>query len=80
MGIYHPCAKYSLKGLLSPNSPKSQNFEKMKKTSGDIIILHMCTKSYDHMMYSSWDTVRDGQTGRQMAKQKKWVPIIDFLF
>ena len=26
----------------SPNSPKNQNFKKMKKTSGDIIILHMC--------------------------------------
>ena len=42
-----------------PNSPKNQNFEKMKKTPGDIIILHMCTKNYDQMMYSSWDMVRD---------------------
>ena len=39
--------------LLPPNSPKNQNFEKMKKTPGDIIILHMCTKNYDQMMYSS---------------------------
>ena len=30
-----------------PNNPKNQNFEKLKKTSGDIIILHMCTKNYD---------------------------------
>ena len=27
----------------------------MKKTPGDIIILHMCIKNHDHMMYSSWD-------------------------
>ena len=33
--------------LLPPNSPKNQNFEKMKKTPGDIIILHKCTKNYD---------------------------------
>ena len=30
-----------------PNSPKNQNFKKMKKTLGDIIILHMCTKNFD---------------------------------
>ena len=29
------------------------NFKKMKKTPGDIIILHMCTKIYDQMMYGS---------------------------
>ena len=45
--------------LLPPNSPKNQNFEKMKKTPGDIIILHMCTKNYDQMMYGSWDMVHD---------------------
>ena len=27
--------------------------KKMKKTPGDIIILHMCTKNYDQMMYGS---------------------------
>ena len=32
------------------NKPKNQSFEKMKKTSGDIIILHKCTKNYDHMI------------------------------
>ena len=35
------------------NSPKNQNLKKMKKRSGDIIILQMCTKNYDHMMYGS---------------------------
>ena len=42
-----------------PNSQKNQNFEKMKQTPGDVIILYMCTKNYDHMMYGFWDTVRD---------------------
>ena len=31
-----------------PNDPKNQHFEKMKKRPGDINILHMCTKNYDH--------------------------------
>ena len=30
-----------------PNSQKNQNFKKMKKTPGHIIILHMYTKNYD---------------------------------
>ena len=36
--------------LFSPNNPENLNFEKMKKASGHVIILHMCTinkKSYD---------------------------------
>ena len=39
--------------LLPPNSPKNQNLKKVKKTAGDIIILHLCTKNYDQMMYGS---------------------------
>ena len=27
--------------------PKNQSFKKIKKTTGDIIILYMCTKNYD---------------------------------
>ena len=34
----------------------------MKKAPGDIIILQICTKNDDHMMYGSWDMVRDGWT------------------
>ena len=41
------------------NNLKNQNFEKMKKPAGDIIILHMHTKNYDQMMYSFWDMVHD---------------------
>ena len=32
---------------------------KMKKFAGDIIILYMCTKNHNHMIYSSWDTEWD---------------------
>ena len=42
-----------------PNSPKNQNLIKKKKTPGDIIILHKCTKNRAHMLYCSWDMVRD---------------------
>ena len=30
--------------------------KKKKKINGDINILHICTKNYNHMKYSSWDT------------------------
>ena len=30
-------------------------FWKIKKFAGDIIILHMCTKHHNHIMYGSWD-------------------------
>ena len=45
--------------LYSPKSPKNQNFEKMKKNPGNIIISHMCTKNYDQMKYGSWDMVHN---------------------
>ena len=44
--------------LLPTNSPKNENFKKMKKTPGDII-LHKCTKNHDHRLYCSWDKERD---------------------
>ena len=37
------------------NNLKNQNREKMKKTPGDIIILHLRTRNDDHMLYCSWD-------------------------
>ena len=37
------------------NNPKNQNFEKMKKLAGDIIILYRCTINDNYMMYGSWD-------------------------
>ena len=33
--------------------------KKQKNIAGDIIILHMCTKSHNHMKCSSWDTELD---------------------
>ena len=33
---------------------------KKKKTPGEIIILHKCTKNHDHMLYCSWDMACDG--------------------
>ena len=34
-----------------PNNPKNKNFENIKKTPGDIIILDMCTINDNHMVY-----------------------------
>ena len=44
------------------NNQKNQNKKKKEKKPGDIIILHMCTKNYDHMMYSSRDIVHEERT------------------
>ena len=45
--------------LLLPNNPGNQNFERMKKTPGDIIISQICTKNHDHMLCCSWDMAYD---------------------
>ena len=34
-----------------PNNPENQHFEKMKKVSGNII-LNLCNKKHDQMMYT----------------------------
>ena len=36
-----------------PNNLKNQNFEKLKKIPGDIIILHMLTKNDNQRKYGS---------------------------
>ena len=41
------------------NNPENQNFEKKKKTLGNIIILHKCTINENHMVYDSWDMEHD---------------------
>ena len=47
--------------LLPPNDRKNQNFQKIWKRHGDIIVLHMCTKNNDQMMFGSWNwCVMDG--------------------
>ena len=70
-----------------PNNPKNQNFERLGKTSWDIIILHMCTINDNHVMYGSWDMEHDRQnflsfwtffwpftpvTTRKTKNLKKW--------
>ena len=42
-----------------PKNLENLNFEKMKKTPGDIIILHKYNKDHDHMLYHSWDMALD---------------------
>ena len=42
-----------------PKNLKNQNFEKLKKIIGDIIILHKCTKNHDHMIFCSLDMVHN---------------------
>ena len=37
------------------NNPKNQNFEKMRKSPRDIIILHKCTINGNYMIYGSSD-------------------------
>ena len=44
---------YLLMNLEKPE--KSGFWKKEKKIAGDIVILHMCTKSHNHMKYSSRD-------------------------
>ena len=39
--LYHP-----------PNTKENQNFEKMEKASGDVIILNLCNKKHNQMMYA----------------------------
>ena len=55
---------YLLKILLKWANKKCKNFNisnvrffflKKRKTPGDIIILHLCTKDLDDIIYSSWD-------------------------
>ena len=41
--------------LLPTNNLKNQNFEKMEKKPGGIIILHLYITTDNNMMYGSWD-------------------------
>ena len=52
-GIFFVILDYFL-SLYPTNNPKNQNFEKIKKkTHGNIIIFHKCTKNHDHKLYCS---------------------------
>ena len=43
------------------NNPENQNFEKMKKLPGDIIILVKYNINDNDIMYDSWDMKHDRQ-------------------
>ena len=38
---------------LVPTNPENTNFENINKKFGEIIILHISTNNYDHMMHGS---------------------------
>ena len=46
--------------LHPPKNQKNQNFKKLKKLSGYILILHKCTKNRDHMLHYFLDMARNG--------------------
>ena len=48
---------------------KVKILKKIKALPGDIIILHICNKNYDHIMYSWWDTICNQWTEWQMKEQ-----------
>ena len=43
----------------------------MKKAPGDITILHMCIKYYDHMMHDSWFQIEDGGNFTLLVNKQK---------
>ena len=45
--------------IFCPFTRKINILKKLKKTPGDIIILHKYTKNHDHMLYCSWDLLSD---------------------
>ena len=70
---------FSFQGIFCPFTllitQKIKVLKKWKKMPGDIIILHMCTKNYDQMMYSSWDMVSNRQTDEQMDRHTEKVTL-----
>ena len=77
---------------LPPKNLENQNFEKLKKIPGDIIMLNRCTKNHDHMLYCSRDMAHDRcnsyfsfwaifypftpLTARKMKISKKWKKVL----
>ena len=41
--------------LSPPKNPEKQSFKKVKKASGDVIILNLCNQKHDQMMYAYSD-------------------------
>ena len=63
MHVYHKWRSYNIR-FLKYKARQTENFVILDHSLyfylGDIIILHKCTKSHDHMLHCSWDTIRDG--------------------
>ena len=62
---YLPSAStIGLSRILQSDWPKAvlTDLGKMEKMPGDIILLHMCTMSDNHMIYGSWDIQHDRQS------------------
>ena len=47
--------------IFCPFTPLTTQNIKIEKNPGDIIILHMYTINYNHMIYGSWDIKCDGE-------------------
>ena len=64
--------------LLPHHWPWKLKFEKMWKTPGDIILLHMYNTNQDHMMYGSWDIKAQDRVfcyfGPSFALWHSWKP------
>ena len=43
----------------TPLTAQKRGLQKVKKATGDIIILQKCTKNHDHVLYCSWDMACD---------------------
>ena len=59
---FNPITAQKIKILKNEKKTKPEN----------IIILHMCTKNYDQMMYGSWDMVCDRWMDGQTDGWKRW--------
>ena len=61
--VHDGCNYFSFWAIFCPftllTARKIKIFKKWKKTPGDITLLHKCFKNHDHMLYCSWDKVRD---------------------
>ena len=50
---------FSFWTVFCPFTPLTAQKMKISKAPRDVIILHKCTKNYDHIVYCSWDAARD---------------------
>ena len=66
-------------GYFLPFYAQEIKIKKWNNTLGNIIILRLCTKNYDHTIYGSWDMGRHWRTDRQKIwyiyiERERWVP------